>query len=348
MLTSKTIWTLLGITVLVVGAAVINRQSEQRTAITDDGLYFPDLLERSNQVAKAIIKDSDSTLTIERRDGQWIITEKGGYPAATTKVRELILGLARLKRIEPKTKNTDLYAKLDLNDIAEPGSKSRLLQLMDSSGQNLVVMVLGKNKMGGAERDQFYVRTPGNPQAWLVEGFLPAVDDVTSWMETTLIAAEEVGEVRAVTVERSDESLIVVRDDIENPDFHLQGLGPDDEIESQYAINQIAQGFKGLRMEDVRPGSMPLDGSESAEATLESFDGMRLKLTLYQQNDQNFARLQAEYEAEAEVEEALRKKAQTWNEFWGQWVYVLPDYQVESIFVERADLLKPNQEQKVE
>lgn len=346
MLTKKTVWILLGITVLTIAAAVISRQSQQSVAVVDNGPYFPDLLGRSNQVAKAIIKSGDSTTTVERNDNQWTIAEKGGYPASTAKVRELILGLARLKRIEPKTKNPDLYAKLDLNDVTEPGAKSTLLQLMDDSGQSVAVMMLGKSKTSGTAHDQFYVRSPDDPQAWLVEGFLPVIDGATNWMETALIDPEEVGEVHTVTIVRDDESFMVARDDSESADFQLQGLGPDDEIKSQYAVNQIAQSFKGLRMEDVRPASMALDNTESAEAILESFDGSRLRLTLYKQGGQNLARLRAEYEDETEAGESIRKKVQTWNGLWSQWVYLLPDYQVEAIFVSKQDLL--NQEQKQE
>ena len=349
MLTKKTIGILLVLTVLAVAAAVISRQADQPVAMNNSGPYFPELLERSNEVSKAIIKDAQATTTIEQNDKQWTIAEKGGYPASTDKVRELILGLARLKKLEPKTKDAARYAKLDLNDISEPGSKSRLLQLVDDAGQNLAVVVLGKSKVSAATRDQFYVRTPDDPQTWLVEGFLPALDDASVWMETTLIEPEDIGEVRSVTVLRDNESLVVARADAESTDFELQGLGSDEEIKSQYEVNQIAQSFKGLRMEDVQPAATAFDGSEKSEAILESFNGIGVKLSLFKHGDQNLARLKAEYKAEAEADDELEKKVATLNDLWGDWVYVLPDYQVESIFVAREDLLQQEEaEQKQE
>lgn len=344
MLTNKKVWILFIVTVFVVGAAVLMRQSQESTALNEGGPYFSDLLEHSNDAVKAVIKQADATTTIERQNNQWTIREKDGYPASTAKVRELILGLARLKRVEPKTKNPALYAKLDLNDISEPGSGSKLIQLVDSSGQDLALVVLGKSRTGGAGREQFYVRSPDDPQAWLVEGFLPAIDSPTDWIETTLIEAEEIGEVRKVTIVRDDETMVVARTDADSTDFQLQGLARDEEIESQYAVNQIAQSFRGLNIEDVRPASVPLNSDESAEAIAESFDGVSVRLKLYKQNGQNFARLRADYTVEADADEALAKKVAAWNDLWEKWIYQLPDYQVESIFVAREALLKQQTE----
>lgn len=340
MLTKKSIWILLIVTVLAVGAVVISRQAEQNTSQTEGGLYFPGLLAQSNEVIKVTVKDAQATTTIERKDGQWAIEEKGGYPAATAKIRELILGLARLKQLEPKTSNPELYAKLDLNDVAEPGSKSKLLQLKDDSEQSLAVLFLGKRKNSGTGREQIYVRSPDDAQTWLVEGFLPVIGGADGWMETTLIGPEEIGDVRSVTIVRGDDTLVVARQDRDVVDFHVQGLGSEDEIQEQYKVNQVAQGFKGLRMEDVRPASALSGGAVDAEAILQSFDGMNVSLELWQQDDQQLARLKAIYEPGEEDSEELRTRAQTWNDLWRRWVFVLPSYQVESIFVTREDLLQ--------
>ena len=353
MLTKKGIIVLLGITILVIVAAVIGRQSEQSSNISPQGPYFPDLLQQSNQVAKAIIKDSDSTTTLKREDDQWKIAEKDGYPASTAQVRELILGLARLQRLEAKTKNPELYDKLEVNDISEPGSNSKLVQLVDTSGNDLAVLIVGKEKVsqGGITKDQLYVRAPGDAQSWLVEGLMPVLGDATDWLDKTIIKPE-VGEVRSVTVSSSNDSLVIVRENTDTTDFTIQELGPDEEVESQYAVNQIAQSFRDLRLEDVKAYSnLDLSSAKASRAILESFDGAQIELDIYKQGEQVFGQLRATYQEPGESDEATIKsvsdKVAQWNAVWDQWVYEIPSYQVENIVVKKEDLIKKESDEEV-
>ena len=353
MLTKKGIIVLLGITVLVIVAAVVGRQSEQSSNISPQGPYFPDLLQQSNQVAKAIIKDNDSTTTLKKEDDQWKIAEKDGYPASTAQVRELILGLARLQRLEAKTKNPELYNKLEVNDISEPGSNSKLVQLVDAAGNDLAILIVGKEKIsqGGTSKDQLYVRAPGDAQSWLVEGLMPALGDATDWLDKTIIKPE-LGEVRSVTVSSSNNSLVIARENTDTTDFTIQELGPDEEVESQYAVNQIAQSFKDLRLEDVKAYSnLDLGSVETSQAKLESFDGAQIELDIYKRGEQVFGQLRATYQAPDESDEATKsvsEKVAQWNAVWDQWVYELPSYQVENIMVTKEELIKkaPGEEEK--
>ncbi|MDJ0956089.1 MAG: DUF4340 domain-containing protein [Arenicellales bacterium] len=354
MLTKKGFIVLLGITVLVIVAAVVTRQSEESSNISTEGPYFPDLLQQSNEVAIAIIKDSESTTTLKKKDDQWIIDEKDGYPASTAQVRELILGLARLQRLEAKTKNPELYNKLEVNDIGEPGSNSKLVRLKGASGSDLAVVIVGKEKVsrGGTTKDQLYVRAPGDAQSWLVEGLMPALGKATDWLDKTIIKPK-VGEVRSVTVDSSTDSLVVARENTETTDFTVQELGPDEEVESQYAINQIVQSFKDLRLEDVKAESaLDLSSAESSRAILKSFDGAKIELDIHKQGEQVFGQLHATYQEPDESDEVTKQsvseKVEQWNAAWDQWVYELPSYQVENIMVTKEELIKktPDEEEK--
>ena len=353
MLTRKGIMVLFGITVLVVVAAVVSRQSELSSNISTQGPYFPDLLQQSNHVAKAIIKDSGSTTTLKMDGDQWKIAEKDGYPASTAKVRELILGLARLQRLEAKTKNPKLYAKLEVNDINEPGSNSKLVQLVDASGKDLAVLIIGKEKVsqGGTSKGQLYVRNPGDAQSWLVEGLMPTLGDATDWLDKTIIKPE-VGEIHSVTVNGSNDSLVVARENTDTTDFAVKDLGPAEEVESQYAVNQIVQSFKDLRLEDVRAeSSFDLSSAESTRVILESFDGAQIELDIHKQGEQVFGQLRATYKEPDRDDEvttkSVSKKVEQWNAAWNKWVYELPSYQVDNIIIKKEDLIKKESDEEV-
>lgn len=342
----KSILVLAAVTVLVVAAALITRQSQQTTTTFTQGLYYPELLTQVNDVARVSVKDAGSAVTLLKDGDHWKVEEKDRYPASEQRVRELILGVARLERLEGKTRNPDLYAKLEVADISEPGSKSRLIQLQDDAGKDLAVLIVGKQRtvQGGASgRDQIYVRSPGKPQAWLVEGSIPRADDAVDWIDKNIIAAD-LGEVRSVSVTGADGSIRVSREDADAKEFKLEDLGPDQEIESQYAVDQIAQSFKQLRLEDVNPASdLNLDPAGAIKAVLETFDGVKVTLLVETRDDQVLGQLHADYSRE-DADETIQSRVEDWNELWSKWVYVLPDYQVENITVKKEDLIKQEEE----
>ena len=334
------------VTVVVIAAALYARQSQQTTTAFTQGPYFPQLLAQVNDVVKVIVKDAGSAVTLLKDGDLWTVEEKDRYPASTERVRELILGVARLERLEGKTKKPDLYAKLEVNDISEPGSKSRLIQLQADAGKNLAVLIVGKQRtaQGGASgRDQIYVRSPGKPQAWLVEGSIPRTDDAVDWIEKNLITPD-LGEIRSVVVTGEDGTIRVSRENVDTKEFKLDDLGPDQEIESQYAVDQVARSFEQLRLEDVNPaGELELDPAAATKAVLETFDGVQVTLLVETRDDQVLGQLHADYPGE-DADETIQSKVENWNGLWRKWVYVLPDYQVENIIVKKEDLIKQEEE----
>ena len=74
------------------------------------------------------------------RDGDgWFVAEKGNYPAAAGKVRQIVLGMADLALVEPKTR--PIHPRLEVDD---PGKgKSTLVTLKDKAGTPLAELIIG-------------------------------------------------------------------------------------------------------------------------------------------------------------------------------------------------------------
>src|SRR6185437_11460917 len=70
----------------------------------------------------------------------WVVVEKGNYPAAPGKVRRLLLGLADLTLVEPKTDRPELLARLDLDDPKD--GKSTLVALQDRTGATVAQLIV--------------------------------------------------------------------------------------------------------------------------------------------------------------------------------------------------------------
>src|SRR4029077_6801040 len=122
------------------------------------------------EVASVGLKRSGLELTFVRDGDGWLVVEKGNYPAAAGKVRQIVLGMADLALVEPKSQKADLYPRLEVDD---PGKgKSPLVALKDKSGATLGEMIIGKRRYDrlGAGNDGIYIRKPGDAQAWLPPG----------------------------------------------------------------------------------------------------------------------------------------------------------------------------------
>ena len=106
---------LLGATALIVAAAIFALASGERgVSSAAPGVHaFPDLGSRLGDLAWVRLTHGSVKADFATIGGRWVVVEKGNYPAAPDKMRRLLLGLADLSLIEPKTERPELFARLD-------------------------------------------------------------------------------------------------------------------------------------------------------------------------------------------------------------------------------------------
>src|SRR5207245_4514067 len=75
---------------------------------------LPSLAAKLGDVASVGLARNGLMVTFVRDGDDWLVSEKGNYPAAAGKVRQIALAMADLTLIEPKTQKTDLYPRLDV------------------------------------------------------------------------------------------------------------------------------------------------------------------------------------------------------------------------------------------
>src|SRR5215469_15716402 len=118
-----------GAALAIVGVASGDRYASR---IVAERPVFPALAGELGNVSSVGLKREDFAATFRRRGDLWLVAEKGDYPADADKVRHVVLTLADMRLIEPKTRQSNLYQRLDVED---PGSgKSTLVSLADRSG----------------------------------------------------------------------------------------------------------------------------------------------------------------------------------------------------------------------
>src|ERR1700722_6537749 len=106
-----------------------------------------------------------TTINFKHSDQTWTVVEKGGYPADQERVRKLLLQLAELELVEPKTDRPELLPRLDLDDPAN--GKSTEITAQDRAGTLAAQLIIGRARPSDIEGGQagVYARKPGTNQS---------------------------------------------------------------------------------------------------------------------------------------------------------------------------------------
>src|SRR5579863_3783513 len=128
---------LVAATLVLVAAAAYALLTGDRavTPAPQPQLVFPKLAEQLGDLAWMRISRGNAKTDFNLIAGRWTVVEKGNYPAAPGKVRRLLLALAGLTLVEPKTARPELFSRLGLDDPR--AGKSTLVGLQDRTGKTV-------------------------------------------------------------------------------------------------------------------------------------------------------------------------------------------------------------------
>ncbi len=368
MLNAKTLGILSAITLAAVLAAVLaNRPAPSPTQEAAGQALFPDLLEQINKVTEIIITTpEEGEFHVERDAERWAVTERGGYPASSDAVQKVLLGVAQLTMIEPKTHNPEFYAKLNVEDVQGAEAKSLLVQLRGDDGETLASLIVGKPRPGKIDPStrELYVRKPDDPQSWLVAGNLMVDRSPQDWLDKKLLDLDAT-RIRQVNVTHEDDaSLVIAKDNPEQTDYRILDLAENAKIKSAPTVNSIATTLAGLLLEDVRPESeVDVATPPLLTVQLDTFDGLQLRMETHEKDDKTIARFsaavsQASNQKDAQEKETaeetdttdttpernVEQEAAVLNERFKGWAFVVPPYELTRIAKRQEDLIETKDE----
>lgn len=357
---SKGLFILILLTAVVAVAALIARKDESDVAGAGKAL-FPALLGSINDITTVVGVGGGETFTLVRDGGRWLVSEKYDFPADQSKARQLVLGTARLVRIESKTSNPDLYEKIGLDDVNAEDGNAVQYSFKNASGDTLAEIIIGNSRLGRADpqTNEYFVREPAMAQTWLVQGKLPDAIGVIEWLDSSVLKIDR-ERVRQVKVRHPDGAVVIVtKKKPSQITFDLLDIPDGAELESKYLISDLGRSLASLDMEDVIPasqGSVPDDGLEVEMIT---FDGLRVTLRSVKDGERTLARLQADFDeslvspeflpggeqSEGESDllvgaDIVREDVTRLNGEWQKWIYVLPEYRANYMSVRKEEMIK--------
>jgi hypothetical protein len=334
---SRSLILLASATVVLVAIAIVVLAPGDRdvSRAAPDQPAFPALAAKLGEVASVAMSRNGTTMTLIRDGDSWLVAEKGNYPANAAKISQIVRAMADLTLVEPKTQNSDLYSRLEVED---PGNgKSALVTVKDKSGGDLAQAIIGKRRYDrlGAGNDGVYLRKQGEAQAWLARGTLDPSGDPASWLDRQIIDISE-KKIAKITLTQADGTKLVISRAAPDAKFAVEDAPDGTKFKSESTISGPAAALETLDLDDVKPaGELSVPDKEVMKAYFTTFDGLTVDVRLMERDKSNWIAISATGSGSAEAE------AKKIDEKVSHWTYAIPAYKANLLKTKLADLVEP-------
>jgi len=264
----------------VLAAVAVSRGDRDVSHAAPGQRALPELADKLGALAWLRLTRGAVTVNFTAIGHGWTVVEKGNYPADQDRVRKLLLQLAELELVEPKTDRPELLGRLDLDDPAN--GKSTLVTAQDSTGALVAQLIIGRRRPSeiGQGEEGVYVRKPGGGQAWLARGSFDLGGDALSWIDRRIIDIAPARVASVVLTAPDGSAAIVARGSPDQP-FAIDAPPADARPKPDAALAAPAGALEALDLADVKPAAeqpVPTDGATTASFT--TFDGLVVGLRL--------------------------------------------------------------------
>lgn len=318
----------------------LDRQAPSDEAVSGEAL--PGFAARIVKLERIEVRGAGNAalVTLQREGGRWQVLERAGWPANEREISRALFRLGEAKRVEAKTDNPALHARLGVEDIAAPEAKGAELRF--TGGGEPMALVVGSNHpvLGGS-----YARVAGEPQAWLLDEDLAPARDPAAWLDRRLVDLPLARVERVRVAPAKGRAFVLVRRD--------EGFALDGAAQASDAATATAGVVEQLALDDFAAA----DGSPAAAQTavFESVDGVKLTVASWQDERGLWARLSVALDADtalawfAKADEtadppqqrlaALEAQVAQWRQAFEGRRFLLPPHKAANLVKPRDDYL---------
>lgn len=243
-----------------------------------------------NDVTKFSITGAGDEVVVEKLEGQWTVTSRGGYAADFSKVSKLILGVVEVKVAEEVPAGASALARLELNDPGVDGvadGAGTVVKLSGEGGKDLAVFTLGKEYEGGMTSGPFgsFANSTGRfmkkgESVVIVSGTLPeAKADAADWLNKDFFKVQKVSRLE-FNAETKEDSWVLQRGEATG-DYALL-MPAEDELLDKAKSGPLKNAFSSPSFKDVvADASDEVTGLSSGRSfKIETFEGFRYDVKL--------------------------------------------------------------------
>jgi hypothetical protein len=326
--------------ITVAGTAVVVAERQPATALAKGQRVFPGLEDKLAGAQSIEIAKHDGKFAIVRRGETWVVPDKSDYPARADMVRKALVGLAELETVDAKTRNPELYGRLNLQDVATDGSKAVQIAVKDGQDGVLAALLIGKKRStpvgasGAGSPEMLYVRKVGDAQTWLAQGQVEVRDSALDWAQRDIVDVAG-DKVASVELDKPGaKPLVVQRDKPDDKDLKIRDMPANKAVKSQWDVNALAGLLESMTFDDVaKDGSFPV-GAPKGIDRFRTKDGLTVTVTLLPKDDETWIKVEAAGEGDAAA------KAKEISARTAGWLYKVPDYKRDKLLAKLDDLIQ--------
>ena len=333
----RTLLVLLAITLLSGGGAFALSLLQPRPAQVqlDGAPVLPGLAEQLPEVQRIAVEVAGAPGVVLTREGErWRVESAHGYPARAERVNRLLVGLANLEKIAPKTADPARFHRLAVGD-PDDDPLARRVTLTGTDGAEIAQLIVGKQRheLTGRATSGTYVRVPDGDRAWLAAGLVDLADDAYPFLDTAVIDLPA-GQIRRIEVARvGGGRLVAVRPAEDAPALAIADVPQGRQLDVA-AVRRLGSLLSEIKFDRVAPVDTLRTATRVAATRVFTFDGLRLDVRVFDRDDRFWLTLSADAER-AEAEDAVRQvNARTQG-----WAYMVADYIAERLTRTQADVL---------
>jgi hypothetical protein len=237
-----------------------------------------------NAITQVVVKHGTNELNLCQQEEQWVVRERGNYPANFSEVSEFLRKLWELKVVQPVAIGPSQLARLELTAPGSGEKAGTLVELKDKAGKTVKSLLLGKkhtrqpagpSPYGSDEGwpDGRYLMVDNQPQSvsLVSETFSNIEPKPEQWLNKDFFKVEKTRAV-AVTYPVATNSWKLSRE-TETGEMKLADAKPDEKLDST-KVSSIPNALSYPSFNDVvtspKPEETGLD--KPTVAVLETFD----------------------------------------------------------------------------
>lgn len=381
----KTLLLLVAAAILVAGAVYLQKSGREAYVRGKSAPLLSEIDDTSNlnSISKLAISSGNSTLQFARVDGKWIAKSKYDYPLDSKQLKQFLLDLSQVESGEKVAINSTMKKDLKLLKPRESESANAVGQHVvakDDAGNQVFSLIVGKSRTPSTSTGRgFSGYAAGryilyDDTAWLIAETLSNLpQSETSWMEKNLLNMSS-DKIKSISIEKGDTTLDFRRN--KEGDLVLADIETGKEKMKSSKVNQIAKVLNNLSFKDVASPKLSQEetGLDSpliytaltkggAEYTLllgkESEGGNgrygrvefayrpseKGKTDSNESEDQDQKAKASKAAGKSKAEE-LKAELESKTERFSDWVYILPNYKVDSISAKRGDYVEKPEAEK--
>jgi hypothetical protein len=330
-----------------------------------------------NDVAQLRIKSHDAEVNVVKKGDDWVVKERGEYPANFGEVIDVLRKFLDLKVAQPQPITQAQLGRLELLPTDKATNSGTLVECKDAGGKMLAFLTLGKKHMkqakgesqfgGGAWPDGRYVMVGDDPKkVSLIADVLSNLEPKPEqWLNKDFFKVEKLKAVTVVAAQATNNFKLTR--ETESGEWKLADAKGDEKADSgkvsgmNYLLNSPSFNDVALNW------SFNDTNKPTTTATLQTFENFTYGVKLASKGGDDYylnISVNAELPKERtgvstnetkEVKEKLDKEFKEKKEKLGEklkaeqscgkWTYVVSKFTVDNLLKERKDLLAEKKEE---